>query len=50
MHRLSKMAANLVLARMMDHTRDLFLIVNQFRQEMPRPIVGLGYSAGAAQL
>lgn len=34
----------------MDHTRDLLLLVNQFRDQMPRPLVGLAYSAGAAQM
>ncbi|KAJ5651932.1 hypothetical protein N7507_009358 [Penicillium longicatenatum] len=30
----------------MDHPRDLFLMINQFRDQMPRPIVGLGHSFG----
>lgn len=33
-----------------DHARDLFLMVNQYRAEMPRPIVGLGHSFGGNQL
>ncbi|GLA16443.1 hypothetical protein AnigIFM62618_003022 [Aspergillus niger] len=30
----------------MDHSRDLFLMINQFREQMPRPIVGVGHSFG----
>lgn len=33
-----------------DHCRDLLSLVNHFRADMPRPIVGLGHSMGAAQL
>lgn len=33
-------------ASFFDHTRDLFCIVNHFRNEMPRPLVGLGHSLG----
>ncbi|PYH92400.1 host-specific AK-toxin Akt2 [Aspergillus ellipticus CBS 707.79] len=33
-----------------DHSRDLFLIVNQFRDQMPRPLVGIGHSFGAIHL
>lgn len=34
----------------MDHSRDLFLMVNHFRSQMPRPLVGLGHSFGACQI
>ncbi|KAI9367083.1 toxin biosynthesis protein [Aspergillus egyptiacus] len=30
-----------------DHSRDLICMINQFRQQMPRPIIGLGHSLGA---
>ncbi|KAK6811396.1 hypothetical protein RU639_012822 [Aspergillus parasiticus] len=30
----------------MDHPRGLLLIINHFRDEMPRPLVGLGHSFG----
>ncbi|KAB8218153.1 hypothetical protein BDV33DRAFT_232339 [Aspergillus novoparasiticus] len=30
----------------MDHPRDLFLMINHFRDEIPRPLVGLGHSFG----
>ncbi|OJJ67267.1 hypothetical protein ASPBRDRAFT_136499 [Aspergillus brasiliensis CBS 101740] len=30
----------------MDHARDLFLMINHFREQMPRPIVGVGHSFG----
>lgn len=33
-----------------DHCRDLLALVNHFRADMPRPIIGLGHSMGAAQL
>ena len=32
---------------MFDHARDLLLLVNEFRDAMPRPIVGFGHSLGA---
>lgn len=34
----------------MDHPRDLLLVINQFRDEMPRPIVGIGHSFGGCHL
>ncbi|KAI9769112.1 MAG: hypothetical protein M1840_004463 [Geoglossum simile] len=33
-----------------DHARDLLSMVNHFRTEMPRPIVGIGHSMGACNL
>lgn len=33
-----------------DHSRDLMCMINQFRGEMPQPIVGIGHSMGAGQL
>lgn len=30
----------------MDHARDLFLMINHFREQMPRPLVGIGHSFG----
>ncbi|KAJ5360335.1 hypothetical protein N7517_009526 [Penicillium concentricum] len=33
-----------------DHPRDLLYMINQFRHEMPRPIIGVGHSMGATQL
>ncbi|KAL2004065.1 hypothetical protein VTN02DRAFT_570 [Thermoascus thermophilus] len=33
-----------------DHARDLLHLINLKRDEMPRPIVGLGHSMGGAQL
>ncbi|KAL2823231.1 alpha/beta-hydrolase [Aspergillus cavernicola] len=32
-----------------DHSRDLLHMINHFRAEMPRPIMGIGHSAGAVQ-
>lgn len=33
-----------------DHSRDLLHMVNHFRREMPRPLIGLGHSMGGAQI
>ncbi|KAJ5648007.1 hypothetical protein N7490_004379 [Penicillium lividum] len=33
-----------------DHSRDLLHMINNFRDEMPQPIVGVGHSMGAGQL
>ncbi|KAI9840690.1 MAG: hypothetical protein M1837_001366 [Sclerophora amabilis] len=33
-----------------DHPRDLLHIINLFRGEMPRPLIGIGHSLGASQL
>ncbi|CAI7637249.1 unnamed protein product [Penicillium viridicatum] len=33
-----------------DHSRDLIHMINHFRDQMPRPIVGVGHSLGATQL
>ncbi|KAK3623219.1 hypothetical protein LTR56_021698 [Elasticomyces elasticus] len=34
----------------MDHPRDLFLMVNYFRKEMKRPLIGIGHSMGGNNL
>ncbi|KAH7130689.1 Alpha/beta hydrolase family-domain-containing protein [Dendryphion nanum] len=34
----------------LDHSRDLLHMVNVFRKEMPRPIIGVGHSMGGCQL
>lgn len=34
----------------LDHSRDLLHMVNVFRDQMPRPIVGVGHSMGGCQL
>ncbi|KAJ5652580.1 alpha/beta-hydrolase [Penicillium longicatenatum] len=34
----------------MDHSRDLMQMINQFRDQMPRPLIGIGHSAGGAQI
>lgn len=33
-----------------DHSRDLMKLINQFQEEMPHPIVGIGHSMGGSQL
>ncbi|KAL3461222.1 alpha/beta-hydrolase [Aspergillus heterothallicus] len=33
-----------------DHARDLLYMINQFKAEMPQPIVGIGHSLGAGQM
>jgi pimeloyl-ACP methyl ester carboxylesterase len=38
------------IAAWLDHSRDLLHMVNTFRDQMPRPIIGLGHSMGGAQL
>ncbi|KAI9929696.1 hypothetical protein ASPWEDRAFT_51796 [Aspergillus wentii DTO 134E9] len=37
-------------ASWLDHSRDLLQMINHFRDEMPRPIFGVGHSVGATQL
>lgn len=44
MHNLTHVAAWL------DHSRDLLHMVNTFRDQMPRPLVGIGHSMGGCQL
>lgn len=34
----------------MDHSRDMLLMINHFRKEMPQPIMGVGHSLGTTQL
>ncbi|PFH59100.1 hypothetical protein XA68_12815 [Ophiocordyceps unilateralis] len=34
----------------MDHARDVLHMINHFRNEMPRPLIGLGHSCGGLQL
>lgn len=33
-----------------DHSRDLLLMINTFRDQMPRPLYGLGHSMGGCQI
>ncbi|RDA95618.1 hypothetical protein CP533_1091 [Ophiocordyceps camponoti-saundersi (nom. inval.)] len=33
-----------------DHARDLLHMINHFRNEMPRPLIGIGHSCGGSQL
>ena len=33
-----------------DHSRDLWGMINHFRHEMPKPIIGLGHSMGCSQM
>ena len=33
-----------------DHSRDLLHMINTFRDEMPRPLIGIGHSMGGCQL
>lgn len=40
----------LCLASFIDHARDLLLMINQFRADMPMPIVGIGHSMGGSNL
>lgn len=33
-----------------DHGRDLLALINQYQDEMPHPIIGIGHSMGGMQL
>lgn len=33
-----------------DHARDMLYMINHFRQDMPRPLVGIGHSMGGNNL
>lgn len=33
-----------------DHGRDLLYLINQFQDDMPLPLVGVGHSVGASHL
>lgn len=37
-------------AAWLDHSRDLLHMVNTFRDQMPRPLIGVGHSMGGCQL
>ena len=43
-------ASDHATASWFDHPRDLLNLVNLKRDEMPRPIVGIGHSMGGAHL
>lgn len=45
-----RLATDKHTASWLDHSRDLLHLVNVKRDEMPRPIVGIGHSFGGAQL
>lgn len=38
------------LASWFDHPRDLLHMINHFRNQMPRPLVGIGHSMGGNNL
>jgi pimeloyl-ACP methyl ester carboxylesterase len=38
------------VAAWLDHSRDLLNMVNLFRDQMPRPLIGVGHSMGGCQL
>ncbi|KAF2472290.1 uncharacterized protein BDR25DRAFT_303011 [Lindgomyces ingoldianus] len=42
--------SNPFAAAWLDHSRDLLHMVNTFRKQMPRPIIGIGHSMGGCQL
>jgi pimeloyl-ACP methyl ester carboxylesterase len=42
--------ANIFAASWFDHPRDLLHMVNHFRDQMPRPIIGVGHSMGGNNL
>ncbi|KAJ5225731.1 hypothetical protein N7468_006956 [Penicillium chermesinum] len=42
--------ANTPPASSFDHSRDLLHMINHFREQMPRPLIGVGHSLGAVQM
>jgi hypothetical protein len=44
-----RIEAHLVSASWIDHSRDVLHMINHFRDEMPRPLMGFGHSLGAVQ-
>ena len=40
----------IVPASWFDHSRDLLYMINQFKADMPRPLMGVAHSVGAGQL
>ena len=42
--------SSLISAAWIDHARDLLHVTNHFRQQMPRPLIGIGHSMGGNQL
>lgn len=48
----SRMLTLLLLhkASWLDHARDLLYMINHFRDQMPRPLIGIGHSMGGAQM
>lgn len=39
-----------IAASWWDHGRDLLFLINQFQDEIPNPIVGIGHSVGGSHL
>jgi len=37
-------------AEYFDYSRDLLCMINQFRDQMPRPLIGVAHSMGAIQM
>lgn len=37
-------------ASWLDHARDLLYMINHFRDQMSRPLIGIGHSMGGAQM
>lgn len=40
----------LKVASWWDHGRDLMFLINQYQDDIPHPIMGIGHSVGAAHL
>ena len=43
-------STNELLASWLDHGRDLLYLINQFQDDIPHPIIGIGHSVGGSQL
>lgn len=41
---------NPIIASWFDHSRDLLYMINQYKDDMPKPIIGVGHSIGVGQL
>ncbi len=50
MYGLVDVLIQLCIASWNDHSRDLLHMINHFRDDFPRPLIGVAHSMGCAQL
>jgi pimeloyl-ACP methyl ester carboxylesterase len=48
--KLQSRRSNTFVADWRDHGRDLLTMINQFQDQFPQPIIGIGHSMGGMQL